>query len=62
MTPMYLAQVPGVTGPNATGQVNFNVTHQTLDGFGASGAWYESDSCHPRQFSSGISITYSSVT
>ena len=34
-------QVPGPTNPNATGQVNFNVTHQTLDGFGASGAWYE---------------------
>ncbi|MGA2322449.1 MAG: carbohydrate binding domain-containing protein [Sedimentisphaerales bacterium] len=36
-------QVPGVAGPNATGQVNFNVTHQTLDGFGASGAWYQNN-------------------
>ncbi|MGD0553314.1 MAG: carbohydrate binding domain-containing protein [Sedimentisphaerales bacterium] len=35
--------VPGVTGPNATGQVNFNVTHQTLDGFGAAGAWYQNN-------------------
>jgi glucuronoarabinoxylan endo-1,4-beta-xylanase len=34
-------QVPSVADPNATGQINFNVTHQTLDGFGASGAWYE---------------------
>ena len=34
---------PGVSGPNATGQVNFNVTHQTLDGFGASGAWYQNN-------------------
>jgi glucuronoarabinoxylan endo-1,4-beta-xylanase len=34
--------VPGVAGPNATGQVNFTVTHQTLDGFGAAGAWYDS--------------------
>jgi len=33
--------VPGPADPNATGQINFNVTHQTLDGFGASGAWYE---------------------
>jgi glucuronoarabinoxylan endo-1,4-beta-xylanase len=36
-------QVPGVAGPNATGLVNFNVTHQTLDGFGASGAWYQNN-------------------
>ena len=36
-------QVPGSPDPNATGQVNFNVTHQTLDGFGAAGAWYEGD-------------------
>ncbi|MCJ7729745.1 MAG: carbohydrate binding domain-containing protein, partial [Sedimentisphaerales bacterium] len=34
-------QVPGPAEPNATGQVNFTVTHQTLDGFGAAGAWYE---------------------
>ncbi|MGA2679149.1 MAG: carbohydrate binding domain-containing protein [Sedimentisphaerales bacterium] len=45
-------QVPGPTNPNATGQVNFNVTHQTLDGFGAAGAWYQNDvtalsSSHP---------------
>ena len=31
-------QVPGVAGPNATGLVNFTVTHQTLEGFGAAGA------------------------
>jgi glucuronoarabinoxylan endo-1,4-beta-xylanase len=36
-----LGQVPSVADPNATGQINFNVTHQTLEGFGASGAWYE---------------------
>jgi glucuronoarabinoxylan endo-1,4-beta-xylanase len=36
-------QVPGPADPNATGQVNVNVTHQTLDGFGAAGAWYEGD-------------------
>jgi O-glycosyl hydrolase len=30
-----------VPGPNATGQVNFTVTHQTLEGFGAAGAWGE---------------------
>ena len=35
--------VPGVAGPNATGQVNFTVTHQTLDGFGAAGAWYQNN-------------------
>jgi O-glycosyl hydrolase len=35
--------VPGAAGPNATGQVNFNVTHQTLDGFGAAGAWYQNN-------------------
>ncbi len=35
-------QVPGVASPNATGLVNFTVTHQTLDGFGAAGAWYDS--------------------
>jgi O-glycosyl hydrolase len=34
-------QVLGPTDPNATGQVNFNVTHQTLEGFGAAGAWGE---------------------
>jgi glucuronoarabinoxylan endo-1,4-beta-xylanase len=34
-------QVPSPTNPNATGQVNFTVTHQTLDGFGAAGAWYD---------------------
>jgi glucuronoarabinoxylan endo-1,4-beta-xylanase len=34
-------QVPATADPNATGQVNFNVTHQTLEGFGAAGAWYE---------------------
>ena len=36
-------QVPGVVGPNATGLVNFTVTHQTLDGFGAAGAWYQNN-------------------
>ena len=36
-------QVPGVPDSNATGLVNFAVTHQTLDGFGAAGAWYEGD-------------------
>ncbi|MGD1043527.1 MAG: carbohydrate binding domain-containing protein [Sedimentisphaerales bacterium] len=45
-------QVPGPTNPNATGQVNFNVTHQTLEGFGAAGAWYQNNviacsSSHP---------------
>jgi glucuronoarabinoxylan endo-1,4-beta-xylanase len=44
--------VPGVAGPNATGQINFSVTHQTLDGFGAAGAWYQNNvitcsSSHP---------------
>jgi glucuronoarabinoxylan endo-1,4-beta-xylanase len=34
-------QVPGAIDPNKTGLVNFNVTHQTLDGFGGAGAWYE---------------------
>lgn len=34
-------QVPGPADPNATGQVNFTVTHQALDGFGGAGAWYE---------------------
>ncbi len=34
-------QVPGIAGPNATGEVNFTVTHQTLEGFGAAGAWIE---------------------
>jgi glucuronoarabinoxylan endo-1,4-beta-xylanase len=29
--------------PNATGTVNTSVRHQVLDGFGASGAWYEGD-------------------
>jgi glucuronoarabinoxylan endo-1,4-beta-xylanase len=28
-------------GEDATGSVNLNVNHQQLDGFGASGAWYE---------------------
>ena len=45
-------QVPGPTSPNATGQVNFTVTHQTLEGFGAAGAWYQNNviacsSSHP---------------
>jgi len=34
-------QVPATAGPNVAGQVNFNVTHQTLEGFGAAGAYYE---------------------
>ena len=47
-----LGAVPGVAGPNATGLVNFNVTHQTLEGFGAAGAWYQNNviacsSSHP---------------
>jgi glucuronoarabinoxylan endo-1,4-beta-xylanase len=32
---------PPPADPNATGNVNFNVTHQKLEGFGASVAWYE---------------------
>ncbi|MGA2070221.1 MAG: carbohydrate binding domain-containing protein [Sedimentisphaerales bacterium] len=27
--------------PNAAGDVNFGVTHQAIEGFGAAGAWYE---------------------
>ena len=34
-------QVPAGTNPNATGQINLANTHQTLDGFGGAGAWYE---------------------
>jgi len=34
--------VPGAASLDATGQINFNVTHQTLEGFGAAGAWYQS--------------------
>jgi O-glycosyl hydrolase len=33
--------VPGTASTNATGDVNTMVRHQVLDGFGASGAWYE---------------------
>lgn len=33
--------LPPLADPNATGNVNFNVTHQKLEGFGASAAWYE---------------------
>ncbi len=34
-------QVPASGSSDANGQVNFTVTHQTLDGFGAAGAWGE---------------------
>jgi len=33
--------LPPLADPNATGNVNFNVTHQKLEGFGAAVAWYE---------------------
>ncbi|MGA2916507.1 MAG: carbohydrate binding domain-containing protein [Sedimentisphaerales bacterium] len=32
---------PPTPGPNATGQVNLAEVYQKLEGFGASGAWYE---------------------
>jgi len=36
-------QMPAPPDTNATGNVNLNVRHQVLDGFGASGAWNEGD-------------------
>jgi glucuronoarabinoxylan endo-1,4-beta-xylanase len=36
-------QVPGPTPDSATGNINTTVGHQVLDGFGASGSWYEGD-------------------
>jgi hypothetical protein len=33
--------VPGSAGTDANGQINLAVTHQTLEGFGGAGAWYE---------------------
>lgn len=32
---------PSPPGPNATGQVDVTTRHQEIEGFGASGAWYE---------------------
>ena len=34
-------EIPGAPDTNATGNVNVNIRHQVLEGFGGSGAWYE---------------------
>ena len=38
---LFIAVLLSVPSYGATGQININTRHQTIEGFGAAGAWYE---------------------